>query len=126
MSPIIFTLYPLSIDTVGNTLRLVKPELWRKAEGYIRHFARRKREKECDAALDSKTVVLDDNAKDMREIHKYCVKELECDTHCLQLFKEEPTQYADYAFPMEAMLHDSKTHVYECWDTICDNSQIQS
>lgn len=115
-----FRTLSISIDNVGNTVRLVKPELWRKAEGYIRHFARRKREKACDTVLDSKTVVLDDNAKDLLEIHKYCVEELECDTHSLQLLKGAPIQHADYAFPMEAMFHDSKAHVYERWDTICD------
>jgi MoaA/NifB/PqqE/SkfB family radical SAM enzyme len=115
-----FRTLSISIDDVGNTVRLVKPEQWRRAEDSIRRFARRKRERGADTVLDAKTVVLDDNAGDLLDIHKYCVEDLDCDTHCLQFLKGAPIQHADNMFPMEAMYQETQAHVYEHWDLICE------
>ena len=110
----------ISIDDIGNTVRLIKPKQWQYAETEIRRFALRKRERNSLTVLDSKTVVLDDNAKDLLDIHKYCVEDLQCDTHSLQFLKGAPIQHADNMFPVEAMFQDTKAHVYENWDIICE------
>ena len=37
--------------------------------------------------LDAKTCVLDENAEDLLDIHKYCMEDLNCDTHSYQFLK---------------------------------------
>ena len=46
-------------------------------------------------------MVLDENAKDLLKIHKYCVEELQCDTHAFQFLKGSPIQHSDIMFDFD-------------------------
>ena len=87
----------------------------------MRYFQKRKKElnyNHCN--LDSKTVVLDENAKDLLKIHKYCVEELQCDTHAFQFLKGSPIQHSDIMFDFDKIFEKSLSPVYKNWKIIID------
>lgn len=113
-----FRVLSISIDNIGNTLRDVKPDRWKHVERMMHYFAKRRDELGSSCLLDSKTVVLDENAEQLLDIHRYCVETLPCDTHAFQLLKGSPTQHADYMFPFEAITKKSRAQTYTKWDVI--------
>jgi radical SAM protein with 4Fe4S-binding SPASM domain len=108
-----FKVLSISVDDIGNTIRDVKPERWRYAESMMREFVKRRNERGAQTILDTKTVVLDDNAEQLFDIHRYCMETLQCDTHSFQFLKGSPIQHADFMFPMEAMFKETDAYVYE-------------
>ena len=48
----------------------------------------KKKEIGHSCTLDSKTTILDENAKDLFDIHLYCLEDLNCDTHAFQFLKD--------------------------------------
>lgn len=115
-----FKVLSISVDDVGNTLRGVKDEQWRRAEQMMAAFVARRNEMHSQATLDSKTVVLDENAGDLLTIHRYCMETLGCDTHSFMLLKGSPLQHADKMSPFEAMFQSSQAHVYRKFDMIVE------
>ena len=82
-------------------------------------------EKEIDKGfnhcnLDSKTVVLDENANELLKIHKYCVEDLQCDTHAFQFLKGSPIQHSDLMFEFDKIFEKSIAPVYKNWKDIID------
>jgi len=108
----------VSIDNIGNTARDVDPEKWARAEEMMRYFRKRRDELKSGCVLEAKTVVLDDNAGDLLDIHKYCVEDLLCDHHSFQFLKGSPTQHADFMFEFDDLLKKSHAPVYEKFDLI--------
>jgi MoaA/NifB/PqqE/SkfB family radical SAM enzyme len=115
-----FKVLSISVDNIRNTVRDVVPEQWRKTEEMMLQFTQRRNALGSDAVLDSKTVVLDDNAPDLLAIHRYCVEQLSCDTHSFMLLKGAPIQYADHMFPLEAMFQESNAYVYQKFSTVLE------
>lgn len=115
-----FKVLSISVDNIGNTVRDVVPEQWRKAEEMMRLFRQRRDALGSETVLDSKTVVLDDNAPDLFAIHRHCVERLSCDTHSFMLLKGSPIQYADHLFPLAAMFQESKAYVYQKFSTVLE------
>jgi MoaA/NifB/PqqE/SkfB family radical SAM enzyme len=108
-----FKVLSISVDDIGNIVRDVVPDQWLKAEELMRRFSKKRDEHGASTVLDSKTVVLDENANDLFDIHKYCIEKLKCDTHSFMLLKGSPIQYADHMIPIENMMHESKAYVYK-------------
>ncbi len=108
-----FKVLSVSVDNIGNTVRDVDPNQWLEAESLMRRFSDKRNEYGSKAILDSKTVVLDENANDLLDIHKYCIEKLKCDTHSFMLLKGSPIQYADNMLPLEDMFLESKAYVYK-------------
>jgi len=108
-----FKVLSISVDDIGNIVRDVVPDQWLKAEELMRRFSEKRDEYGSCTVLDSKTVVLDENANDLFDIHKYCIEKLKCDTHSFMLLKGSPIQYADHMIPIENMLDESKAYVYK-------------
>ena len=52
------------------------------------YFQMKKKKVGHSCTLDSKTTILDENAKDLFDIHLYCLEDLNCDTSCLSISKE--------------------------------------
>ena len=68
----------------------------------LKYFQKRKLElNHPSCILDSKTVVLDENAADLLEIHQYCIEDLKCDTHSFQFLKGSPIQHSGLMFKLE-------------------------
>lgn len=119
-----FKVLSISVDDIGNIVRDIKPKQWEKAEALMRHFAKRKNELQSDALLDAKTVILDQNAEFLLDIHRYCMETLRCDTHSFQFLKGSPMQHADFMFPLEDMFKTWEAPVYERWETICHQMEL--
>ena len=87
-----FKVLSISIDNRKNTIRKLAnvnekkwDEKWSHAENMMIYFQKRKKELNHESCiLDAKTCVLDENAEDLLDIHKYCVEDLGCDTHSYQ------------------------------------------
>ena len=121
-----FKVLSISIDNRKNTIRKsanVKEhkwdEKWSHAEKMMLYFQKRKKELgHPTCILDSKTVVLDENAEDLLDIHKYCVEELQCDTHSFQFLKGSPILGCDYMYKFDDIFTKSNAYKYEKWDAI--------
>jgi len=126
-----FKVLSISIDNVKNTIRKSAnvqekkwDEKWLHVEKMMIYFQKRKKElNHPECILDSKTVVLDENAKDLLDIHKYCVEDLECDTHAFQFLKGSPIQHSDLKFQLEKIYETSEAHVYKNWNIILEQIQ---
>jgi len=121
-----FKVLSISIDNRKNTIRKsanVKEtkwdEKWSHAEKMMLYFQKRKIELgHPTCILDAKTVVLDENADDLLDIHKYCLDDLRCDTHSFQFLKGSPILGCDYMFKFEEIFEKSEAYKYKKWDTI--------
>jgi MoaA/NifB/PqqE/SkfB family radical SAM enzyme len=111
-----FKTLSISIDDIGNSVRGVRPEKWAQAERAIRSFAQLK--SGSSVVLDAKTLVLDSNADQILDIHRYIMETLSCDTHAYQLLKGSHLQHADVMFPFEDIFKTSSAHVYTRWSEI--------
>jgi MoaA/NifB/PqqE/SkfB family radical SAM enzyme len=96
-----FSVLSISVDNIGNTIRDVPYEKWKKTEEQLRYFAQRKKEVNPKSVLDIKTTVLEGNAHQLLDIHRYCVEDLKCDTHVFQFLKGSPLQHADTLFEFD-------------------------
>ena len=101
-----------------STLRDVKERSWFRMEKMLAYFVERKRTVNPDCLLECKTVILDDNADELMDIHRYCVERLGCDHHTYQFLKGSPLQHADFMFSFDAMEEKSCAPVYQRFETI--------
>lgn len=115
-----FRVLSVSVDNVGNTLRGVRPSKWKEVEGMMRYFIRLRKEIHPGCNLDIKTTVLDENASDLLEIHKYCMEELGCDTHGFQFLKGSPMQHAENMYAFEDIFRKTAAPVYKKFAKIID------
>jgi MoaA/NifB/PqqE/SkfB family radical SAM enzyme len=115
-----FRVLSVSIDNVGNTLRGVRPSRWKKVEEMMRYFIRRRNALHAACNLDVKTTVLDENASELLEIHKYCMEELDCDTHGFQFLKGSPLQHADSMHALEEMFKKTAAPLYQKFAVIVE------
>ena len=121
-----FKVLSISIDNEKNTIRKQAniqenkwDEKWSHVEDMMLYFQKRKKDlnyTHCN--LDSKTVVLDENASDLLKIHKYCVENLQCDTHAFQFLKELISG-VDLYTDTRILLPLYKYHPMWCLASIC-------
>jgi len=114
----------LSIDDIGNKCRGMQPGQWKQLVENIRTIREVRASLESSVIFDVKTVVLDENAASLAEMHKFCVEELKCDTHCFQFLKGSPFQHADSMIELGAILDvEQNRECYSSWDAICDQME---
>jgi MoaA/NifB/PqqE/SkfB family radical SAM enzyme len=114
-----FKTLSISVDNIGNTVRDVKALQWEHAENMMRLFSKKKSlAGRNDLVLDTKTVVLDENASDLFNIHQYCIEDLKADTHSFQFLKGAPIQFSDHFHPFEESRKSVKAYKYNNWDII--------
>lgn len=113
-----FKVLSISIDDIGNKVRDVMPEQWKKLEEMMKYFIQRKGELGSECILDVKTMILDGNSKEMYEIYKYLKEELHIDTHAFQFLKGSPIQHADTMFKIEDIFKKSEAYTYKNFDEI--------
>ena len=126
-----FKVLSISIDNVKNTIRKqanVKEknwdEKWNHVENMMRYFQKKKTEIGHPCSLDSKTVVLDENAEDLFNIHRYCIEDLQCDTHSFQFLKGSPIQHSDLMFDFNSIYKKSFAPNYKNWQSIKDQLNL--
>tara|TARA_Y100000590_G_scaffold462462_3_gene626603 strand:- start:387 stop:1454 length:1068 start_codon:yes stop_codon:yes gene_type:complete len=115
-----FKVLSISIDNINNTLRDVKIEKWKHVEKMMLYFQEAKSKINHHCTLDSKTTILDTNASELLDIHKYCIDDLKCDTHAFQFLKGSPIQHSDIMFNLKTIFSESKAETYENWEEIVD------
>tara|TARA_Y100000590_G_C15613036_1_gene974605 strand:- start:170 stop:1234 length:1065 start_codon:yes stop_codon:yes gene_type:complete len=108
-----FKVLSISIDTIGNTNRDVKPAQYEKMKESLNYFRTLRNKLGHKAIFDTKTVVIDDNAKDLFKIYKHCKDELNSDTHSFQFLKGSPIQHADKEFPYEQIFDTPDPVIYK-------------
>ncbi len=121
-----FKILSISIDNRNNTIRKLAnvketkwDTKWAHAEKMMRYFQKRKKELNHElCVLDSKTVVLDENASDLMDIHKYCIEDLQCDTHSFQFLKGSPILGCDFMYKFDDIYEKSKAYKYKNWKKI--------
>lgn len=113
-----FRILSISVDSVGNNVRDVDPVQWKRTEEMMKYFKEQKNNAGSSAGLDIKTTILDENAEELFDIHRYCVEELGCDYHVFQFLKGSPIQHSDVMFKFEDILKESKAQIYERFETI--------
>ncbi|MCP4606634.1 MAG: radical SAM protein [Proteobacteria bacterium] len=115
-----FKVLSIAIDNIGNTVRDMDQKKWVHVKGMMRHFTKRRDELGSDCVLESKTLILDENAGDLGNIRKCCVEELSCDHQSFQFLKGSPIQHADHMFPIEEIVKKSKADVYKNFNVITE------
>ena len=113
LSKPLFRTLSISIDNVGNTIRDVRPNQWDKLVQTLSHFVDRRNELGLKTLFDVKTVVLDDNAEQLFDIHRYCVEVLRCDSHAYQFLKGSAIQHSDVMVDESLMYEPSEAPVYQ-------------
>lgn len=113
-----FRTLSISIDSIGNGVRGVSPGTWEAVEARLRHFGRLSRSCRPDVVFDVKTMVLDENAAQLFDIHRYCVEEIAFDTHAYQFLKGSPLQHADRCAPFDEIYRKSSSTLYRNWNII--------
>ena len=106
-----FKVLAISVDTIGNTNRDVKPEHWKKFLTQLDKFNSLRNKLNKKTSLDIKTVILEENIPDLFKIHKFAVNELRADTHSFMLLKGADIQHSDIMFDFDRI--DEKTNAYE-------------
>jgi MoaA/NifB/PqqE/SkfB family radical SAM enzyme len=127
-----FKVLSISIDNRKNTIRKLAnvkekkwDEKWSHAEKMMLYFQKRKHElNHSSCVLDSKTVVLDENANDLLDIHKYCIEDLKCDTHSFQFLKGSPILGCDYMYKFDDIFNKSSAYKYKNWTDIKDQLNL--
>ncbi len=113
-----FKILAISIDDIGNHSRGVSRVQWDHVKKMIQYFREAKKKKKSKCLLDIKTIILDENADQLFEIHKYCIEKLQCDNHSIQFLKGSSLQHADVMVKMEDIFLEAKASVYKKFDII--------
>jgi len=123
-----FKVLSISIDNRKNTIRKLAnvnekkwDEKWSHAEKMMIYFQKRKIELNHETCvLDAKTCILDTNAEELLDIHKYCMEDLQCDTHQYQFLKGSPILGCDYMYHFDDIFKKSSAYKYKKWEIIKD------
>ena len=100
-----FKVLGVSIDTIGNVNRDFKKSQWEFLVEQLNMFISLRNKKSHEAALDIKTVILEENIDDLFEIHKMVTETLKADTHSLQMLKGAEIQHSDLMFDFQLVKH---------------------
>ena len=113
-----FKILAISIDTIGNVNRDVRPDLWKKFLERMKFFNKQRDELKSKTNLDIKTVILDENINDLFKIHKFAMEELKADTHSFMLLKGSDIQHADFMFDYKKIFEKTDAHQYKDFDAL--------
>ena len=113
-----FKVLSISIDNIGNTIRDVSSKEWSGLEDKLRYFVKKRDALKSECVLDIKTTILDENAKDLFEIYRYCMENLRCDTHGFQFLKGSYLQHSDKIYDLDKIYEKSSAYVYKEFNEI--------
>lgn len=110
-----FRILSISVDDIGNRNRHMQSRDWTRLKNNIRTFVRLKNE---SITLDLKTTVLDDNADELFDIHRYCYEVLGGDTHAFHFLKGSPLLQSDVIVDLQDAEKQYRAPRYRRWDVI--------
>ena len=113
-----FKVLSISIDDIGNKCRDVDPAQWDHLLRMLKYFHQRRSVLGSGCVLEAKTVVVDENAGDLLEIHRFCIETLGCDHHSFQFLKGSALQHADVMSPFEDIFKEIPAVVYARFDVV--------
>jgi len=108
----------ISVDTVGNYNRGVKPSDYQRMKETLSYLAKKREIFNSDLIIDTKTVVTDLDSHNLFEIYKHCVEDLYSDSHSFQFFKGSPIQHSDKMFEYESIFEKPDPYEYTTIDCI--------
>jgi len=110
----------VSVDCIGNTNRDFKPVQWDRLVRGIRLFNDRRSRLPESPSLGINTVLLDDTAEGLYDLHRYVHEELGCDhvTYCTLNGSE--MQLSDRMAPYGRLFEHEQAPLYEKWDLILE------
>ena len=111
-----FKILGVSIDTLGNVNRDFKKNQWETLTSQLKKFIKLRDERNHEAALDIKTVILDENISDLFDIHKFMMDNLKADTHSFQMLKGATIQHSDLMFDFQKIDDNYEAHQYKKFD----------
>ena len=103
----------IKLEKLANVNEKKWDEKWSHAEKNDALFSKEKELNHDSCILDAKTCVLDDNADELLDIHKYCVEDLQCDTHSYQFLKGSPILGCDYMYQFDDIFEKSSAYKYK-------------
>ena len=113
-----FKILGVSIDTIGNINRDFKAKQWEALVTRLNKFVDLRDEKGHGAALDIKTVILDENIQDLFLIHKFIMENLKADTHSLSMLKGATIQHSDLMFDFKQINSDYEAYQYKNFNNL--------
>jgi MoaA/NifB/PqqE/SkfB family radical SAM enzyme len=119
-----FKVLGVSIDTIGNVNRDFKKDQWQTLVEQLNKFVNMRNNIGNNAALDIKTVILDENIDDLFKIHKMVMETLKADTHSLQLLKGAEIQHSDLMFDFNKIDSNYEAYQYQKFDSFINQLNL--
>jgi len=119
-----FKVLAVSIDTIGNVNRDFKKTQWQRLVEQLNQFIVLRDKKSHKAALDIKTVVLDENIDNLFEIHKLDTQTLKADTHSFQLLKGAEIQHSDLMFDFQQIDNEYEAYQYKKFNNLIEQLNL--
>jgi MoaA/NifB/PqqE/SkfB family radical SAM enzyme len=119
-----FKVLGVSIDTIGNVNRDFKKNQWQQLVEQLDQFISLRNKKDHKAALDIKTVILDENIEDLFKIHQVVTQTLKADTHSLQLLKGAEIQHSDLMFDFQKIDDNYEAYHYQKFNKLIDQLNL--
>lgn len=116
-----FKILAISIDGLKDDMMNIRgftEKQWGNLKRIINYFVHRRDEMRSRCLLDIKTLILDENAHNLFEIHKYCIEKLKANTHDMAFLKGSPLQHSDRAFRLEQIFEEYSAPTYKNFDVI--------
>jgi MoaA/NifB/PqqE/SkfB family radical SAM enzyme len=116
-----FKVLAVSIDNLksqGANLRGYSDSQWSHLESILRYFVHRRNEIRSSCLLEIKTLVCDENADVLFELHRFIMEVLEADHHSFQFLKGSPLQHADKCYALDQIFVNSPAPRYKKFDVI--------
>tara|TARA_A100001015_G_scaffold309002_1_gene407633 strand:- start:2282 stop:3382 length:1101 start_codon:yes stop_codon:yes gene_type:complete len=115
-----FKVLGVSIDSVKNIVRKIANknpstwnDEWNRTEKMFKYFNKKKKEINSNCTLDAKTVILDEYAHELFDIHRYCIEDLGFETHVFTFQKGSPLQMADFMFKFDKIYEKNTAYIYK-------------
>lgn len=115
LSLVNFKVLAISIDSIKRDFldaRGVRDNDWKRLENILEYFIKKRMEKKSPCVLEIKTLILDENAADLFQIHKYCIEQLKADHHTFQFLKGSALQHSDQMYNLGEIFKKSQAPVY--------------
>jgi len=119
-----FKVLGVSIDTIGNVNRDFKKKQWEILVEQLNKFTSIRDKKNHGAALDIKTVILEENIEDLFEIHKMATQKLKSDTHSLQMLKGAEIPHSDLMFDFQQIGKEYEAYQYKKFDKLIEQINL--
>lgn len=116
-----FKILAVSIDnllTSKNNIRAYTEKQWTNLKDILKIFVWQKRAIKSDCMLEIKTLILDENAGELFDIHRYCMETLKADYHTLQFLKGSPIQHSSKTVKLDEVFKASSAPIYRNFDIV--------